>query len=102
MNIRFLLVDVFAMIKMRVVIGWYSFPLPPIAKRAFYKLLRVQEVYNLPLRERINEGSLNRRKTFGKQNLFYFMSIFCNNCIGNIYLDAKKEVPEVRFYFESM
>lgn len=92
MSIRFLLVNVFVMIKVCVVIGWYGFLLPPIAKGAFYKLLRVQEVYNLPLRERLNEGSLNRRKTFGKQNLFYFISIFWNNCIRIFILTQRRKL----------
>lgn len=43
-KVRLSLVDVNVKPKERVIIGSYGFLLRPMAKRAFYKLLRVQEV----------------------------------------------------------
>lgn len=56
MKIRCSLVNDVVMTNVRGVIGWYGSPLWPMAKPAFYKLLRVQEV-DSPLRcERTQQG----------------------------------------------
>lgn len=47
MKIRFSLVESIFQTKVRVVIGPSAFLWRPIVKRAFYKLLRAQEVYSL-------------------------------------------------------
>ena len=49
MEIRFSLVSDIVTTKVRAVIGLYGFVMRPMTKRAFYKLLRVQEV-DSPLR----------------------------------------------------
>ncbi|XP_059189011.1 uncharacterized protein troap [Centropristis striata] len=71
MNLRRSLVDDIVTTKARPVIGWYGFPSRPIAKPAFYKLLRVQEV-DRPLRsERTQQGIFkNLHKTLGSTKHF--------------------------------
>lgn len=84
MKIRCSLVGDIVTTKVRAVIGWYGFLLRPMAKRAFYKLLRVQEVDSPPQCERTQQGIFKYPENAWKTKTFGI------NCIRKALLDAQK------------
>lgn len=96
MKLRCSLVDDVVMTSMRTVIGCGGFPLWPIAERAFYKLLLVQEVDSPPRGEKTQQGIFKSAQNAWKTKTFGFSSMRTS------LLDAQKDVKVALLYFESM